>query len=76
MPNNLALSITLGASAGGVVGLFSNIKNAISKCAASTKALSAEHKALGNKIQAAIANRSPASYIAHMTREYDKQAKK
>lgn len=52
---------------------FGSLQKSLDKCKRSTALLSIENKKLGESIQQAIANRSPVSYIAHMTREYEKQ---
>ena len=75
MATSLALSIKIGAAIGGALAALGGLKKTMDRCAQATRTLTREHRELGQKIQQAIANHAPASYVAHLTRQYDRQAR-
>jgi TP901 family phage tail tape measure protein len=73
MATELALTIKLGAIAGAAYAAFGGLEKTMKRVATVTKDLRARQKALGDTLQRAMANRGPASHIAHLTRQYERQ---
>ncbi|MDR2506833.1 MAG: phage tail tape measure protein [Candidatus Accumulibacter sp.] len=75
MASTLALSIKFGAATGGALAALGSLKDSLSITSKAAQMLKDKQKGLNQTLREQIANKGPASYIAHLTRQYDEQAR-
>jgi TP901 family phage tail tape measure protein len=73
MPNNLALTITMAAAAGGAAAVFGNIKTTIQRITVATSALKERQRELGREMKA-NANAHPIA-LERINAQYERQGR-